>query len=142
MKVRRRAPRVIAITLAFGIVIPADSQADPINSLADIWPSIARCWKPPAGSEGSEITLRFGLTHRGELRGVPMVTHSRLAGAAAIRREFALAAIEAVRRCTPLQVTESFGPVLAGRIITVRFRSPAKRPEEAWRSKTRPERSA
>src|SRR5262245_27191613 len=68
-----------AVWLALrALSLPTADAATPVDNFGDLSQAILACWRPPAGSEGSEITLRFGLTGRGELRGPPMVTYSRL----------------------------------------------------------------
>ena len=84
------------------------------------------CWKPPAGSEGSEITLRFGLTGLGALRGSPMVTYSRLVGSKELQRAFALSALQAVAACTPVKLTGGFGRIVAQRVLTLHFAEQVK----------------
>lgn len=99
----------------------------PLDSFAALGQAITACWKPPAGSEGSEITLRFGLTGQGVLRGPPMVTYSRLIGSKELQKAFALSALQAVANCTPVKLTEGFGRVVAQRVLTLRFgQSPKK----------------
>src|SRR5215468_3376245 len=83
--------------------LPSVSHAQPagrITTIDQIGPAITACWHPPAGSAGSEITLRFGLTGKGELRGPPMVTYSKLIGASELQKAFAVSALRAIARCT------------------------------------------
>jgi len=106
-------------------VARAAEPASPIDSFASLGPAIMACWKPPAGSEGSELTLRFGLTGQGALRGPPMVTYSKLIGAADLRKAFVVSALRAVADCTPVKLSEEFGRIIAQRVLTVRFTQPA-----------------
>ena len=61
------------------------------------------CWAPPVGTEGSEITFRFGLTAKGELRGKPLASYSVLTGSKERQRAFVEAALLALSRCTPVR---------------------------------------
>lgn len=79
------------------------------------------CWKPPAGSQASEITLRFGLTGQGALRGPPMVAYAKLIGSKELQQAFALSALQAVANCTPVKLTDGFGRIVAQRVLTLRF---------------------
>lgn len=108
------------------IVSGGAPAAEPVTGFAELAKAIFACWKPPSGSQGSEITLRFGLTGRGALRGTPMVTYSRLLGPEDAQRAFALSALRAVADCTPVNLSEAFGPVVAQRVITLRFAAKAK----------------
>ena len=103
----------------------AAEPASPIDNFASLGAAIMACWKPPAGSEGSELTLRFGLTGQGALRGPPMVTYSKLIGAADLRKAFVVSALRAVADCTPVKLSEEFGRISAQRVLTVRFTQPA-----------------
>ncbi len=95
----------------------------PLNRLDQLWPALRACWKAPAGTEGSEITLRFGLNARGEMKGAPLATHSTLTGDQATQKAFVAAALTALQRCTPVRMTPELGRIVASRVLTVRFSS-------------------
>jgi hypothetical protein len=119
-----RVLRVAALSiLGFWLAALATSAAGAasVDSFAALSEAISACFDPPPGSEGSEVTLRFGLTGRGALRGSPMVTYSRLVGSPALKQAFALAAVHAVIDCTPVGLTDAFGRVVAQRVLTLRF---------------------
>jgi hypothetical protein len=97
-----------------------------VDSFAALGEAIMACWKPPAGSEGSEITLSFGLTGHGVLRGPPVVRYSKLIGSKDLQKAFALSALRAVTDCTPVKLSEGFGRVVAQRVLTLRLVLPAK----------------
>jgi hypothetical protein len=99
----------------------AQSSRPAVNTFEELGPAITACWRPPAGSENSEITLRFGLTGKGALRGPPMVTYSKLVGDPSLQKGFAASAFRAVAECTPVPLTEAFGRIVAGRVLTIRF---------------------
>lgn len=84
------------------------------------------CWKPPAGSYGSEVTLRFGLDGKGALRGPPMVTYSRLIGSKDLQKAFVVSALQAVAGCTPVKLSPGFARIVAQRVLTLRFAAPVK----------------
>jgi len=113
----------------FVLVFATSASADaalPVDTFRDLSQAILACWNPPAGSQGAEITLRFGLTGRGELRGPPMVTYSRLIGPSALQKAFALSALRAIAQCTPVSLTEGFGRIVAQRVLTLCFTQRAK----------------
>src|SRR5262249_3620611 len=105
----------------------AADGAPPVDNFAALGQAIMACWKPPAGSEGAEITLRFGLTGQGALRGPPMVTYSKLVGSKELQKAFAVSALQAIADCTPVKLSEGFGRVVAQRVLTLRFVQPAKK---------------
>ena len=96
----------------------ASQSPDNINELFRF---LGQCAKFPPGSEGSEITLRFSLTHYGALRGKPMITYSKLVGSPEDQRLFVSAALDAIEKCTPVPLTEHFGRVVGQKMIAITF---------------------
>lgn len=92
-----------------------------LSRLDQIGPALHACWVPPAGSVGSHITLRFGLTAQGRLKGMPLATHSLLTGDDATQRAFVAAALTALDRCTPLSMTPELARIVGSRVLTLRF---------------------
>jgi hypothetical protein len=94
-----------------------------IERIAQIFPAIQACWRPPAGSgySGQEITLRLSFKRNGEVLGRPRITYYKAGTQADQREPFTRAVREAFERCTPLPFTESFGRSIAGRIFSFRF---------------------
>lgn len=127
---------VAALMAALLAPAPAPAQAQtqaqaqaagaPLSRLDQIGPALRACWAAPAGSEGSEITFRFGLDARGALKGTPIATYSRLAGDKDAQRAFVAAALLALQRCTPLNMTPDLGRVVASRVLTLRFSAQAR----------------
>ena len=70
---------------------------------------LATCWTVPAGTEGSSVTLRFGISAAGELRGSPLITATDVKpkDMAAAYRKAATAVLE---QCLPVCPTEDSGP--------------------------------
>lgn len=97
------------------------ANAVPVNSFDDLSRALFACWVPPPGTMGFEITLRFGLTGKGELRGKPLATYSVLPGPPDLQRAFVAAAILALSNCTPVLMTEAFARVAAARVLTIRL---------------------
>ncbi|MFG1420255.1 hypothetical protein [Roseixanthobacter liquoris] len=98
-------------------------NAVPVETIAQLSQALYACWRPPPGTSGSEITLRFGLTAKGEVRGKPLATYSVLTGDAETQRAFVAAAILALSQCTPIRMSEELGRVVASRVLTLRFAS-------------------
>src|SRR5207244_4692237 len=88
-----RAMRTAVSSLAILLLATASGRAEgaspPVDTFGELSRAIIACWNPPAGSERSEITLRFGLTGHGALRGPPMVTWSKLVGPPDLQQAFA-----------------------------------------------------
>jgi hypothetical protein len=68
---------------------------------------LATCWTIPAGTGGSSVTLRFGISAAGELRGPPMITSTKVKPkelVAAYRRA-ATAVLEQCRHSAPSRIS-------------------------------------
>ncbi|MEP9380422.1 hypothetical protein ABLE91_27250 [Aquabacter sp. CN5-332] len=103
--------------------LPARAQDAPISNLSQLGASFQACWKAPPGSAGSRITLRFGLTAKGELKGAPRATYSQLMGDRDAQRAFVAAALTALSSCTPVRMSPDLGRVVASRVLTVTYAS-------------------
>ena len=97
------------------------------DNIQELFQFLYQCAKVPTGVEGSELTLRFSLTHYGALRGKPMITYSKLVDSPEDQRVFVSAALDSLEKCTPVPVTENFGKILAQQIIVMRFPRPRER---------------
>ena len=72
---------------------------------------LAACWDVPQGTEGSSVTLRFGISSVGALRGPPLITATNVRPkemAAGYRK----AATEVLEQCLPVCPTDDFGATL------------------------------
>lgn len=135
-RARRRATPMrgaVLLALAFFALAPGTSRAEeverrpvnavPAENVEQLFQALYACWVPPPGTAGSEITLRFGLTAKGEVRGKPLATYSVLTGDAETQRAFVAAAILALSRCTPVRMSEQLSRVVASRVLILRFTS-------------------
>ena len=104
---------------------PAHAQSKSIaqspDNIRELFQFLYQCAKIPPGTEGSELTLKFSLTHYGALRGKPMITYSKLVGSPEDQRVFVSAALEALEKCTPVPLTENFGKVVGQKMIIMPF---------------------
>jgi hypothetical protein len=118
----------VATIGCLAVSAPAPAQTKRVSQTPDniqeLFQFLYQCAKVPAGVEGSELTLRFSLTHYGALRGKPMITYSKLVGSSEDQRVFVSAALDALERCTPVPVTERFGKIVAQQMIVMRFPRP------------------
>jgi hypothetical protein len=86
---------------------------------------LTRCWRAPAGSEGSMITVGITLKRDGAMFGQPTITYSKLTGAGDTQKRFVATALAALAACTPVAITDALGGAIAGRRIFIRFQSQA-----------------
>lgn len=123
----------MAVAVALGAAAQAPSAlAAPADSLAALWTALGRCARVEGvtpGAAGSEVTVLFSLKRDGSLLGKPRITHSRLTGDAADQRGFVAAALEAVSRCLPVEISDGLGGAIAGRPLSLRLTS--RKPDRA-----------
>ena len=81
---------------------------------------LATCWNIPEGTEGSSVTLRFGISAAGELRGPPLITatNTKPKEMAAVYRKAATAVLE---QCLPVCPIEDFGSVMGESTMHLRL---------------------
>jgi hypothetical protein len=84
---------------------------------------LTRCWRAPAGSEESTITVGITLKRDGSIFGRPSITYSKLTGDADAQKRFVATALAALAACTPVAITDALGGAIAGRRIFIRFES-------------------
>ncbi len=97
------------------------------NNIRELYQFLYQCGRF-LPSEGSEITLKFSLTHYGALRGKPKITYTKLVGGLEDQRAFVSAALDALETCTPVPVTSHFGKVVAQKVIFITFPGRRLRP--------------
>ena len=109
-------PTTLRATVRVPVTPPPEGPAD---TLADLYPRLAACWRAPADLGASAITLRFALRRDGSLQGTPRITFTRVPP----RRRDALVAetLSSLTRCTPARLTAGLGGAVAGRPIALRF---------------------
>jgi hypothetical protein len=110
-----------AIAATFLIASTAQSVAAPANTLTELWRELNTCIRTPSVDVGSELTIVFALKRDGSLFGLPRIAHSHLLGEAEAQRAFVAAAIGAVARCLPVEITEGLGAAIAGRPLSIRI---------------------
>ena len=96
----------------------------PVATLEAMWGALGKCWQPPAGSEGLEVTVRFSLKRDGSLNGKPQITWLKRGGTESQRRAFVASVFGALESSLPVPFTEAMGRATAGRPMTMRFSSP------------------
>lgn len=72
---------------------------------------LATCWNVPERTEGSSVTLRFGISSVGELRGSPLITATNVTPKE-LEAGYRKAATAVVEQCLPVCPTDDFGATL------------------------------
>lgn len=101
-------------------------QAAELKSMEEVGAALQACWSPPAGTKSSSVTLSFSFKRDGSLIGTPRATAVNMKGDAKARKAFADTAIEAVQKCTPLQLAPALAQGIGGGVYTMQFTSPDK----------------
>lgn len=123
----------LAIGLATSPALAQDAPSRPpvntvpVSTMKQLGRAFTACWAPPPGTAGSQITFRFGINAKGELRGKPLATYSVLKGTQDAQRAFVAAALLALSRCTPILMTEQFARIAASRVLILRLTSGGRR---------------
>jgi hypothetical protein len=114
--------------LVAAVASPASAQQSrpPIDQLRQVGPSIYRCWHPPAGSAGDEVTVTMSFKRDGAVLGKPRISHSKLTGSDDDQKAFVASVLGAIAACTPLHLSDSLGGSMAGRPFAMRFISTSK----------------
>ncbi len=104
---------------------PALAQSSPktLDRYAEVGPALLACWKPPAGTEGMEITVIFSFNRSGAVFGKPRITHTKLFGDDDLQKRFVSSALAALSDCTPLKFSDGLGGAVAGRPFSMLFRA-------------------
>lgn len=92
-----------------------------VNTLADLGPALFACWVPPAGTDGKELTLTFSVRRNGTIIGKPRTSYSKSIAGSDLDKAFVASILEALDKALPLPLTESFGGVIAGQPMALRF---------------------
>jgi hypothetical protein len=109
-----------ALLPVLGLAGPAAPKG-PLNSLADIRQALRSCWQWPPISEAHsamELTVRMSFKRNGEIIGTPRITYQTQDVSDHERSVYYGALLAALRRCSPLPLSESLGAAIAGRPFT------------------------
>ena len=108
------------------VLMPLTTHADPLTTMDEVGAAIMSCWKPPAGVKKSTVTLSFSLKSDGSLIGPPQPTFINVAGDEKLRQQFVAAALDAVDRCTPVELSPALAQGIGGQPFTMEFASADK----------------
>ena len=116
----------------------AQGQTGQVNTIREAFTRFWSCWKPPPASLANpiDITVIVSFNRSGEILGRPRITYESEQATDNDRREYRIAVMEALQRCTPMPFTESMAGAVAGRPFAVQFHnrktSPQPAEKRAW----------
>ena len=134
----RRKPSVWFAAAALWLVPAAHAQAQPLDTIKDVFAKLYSCWRPPPASRANpmDITVIVSFNREGAILGQPRITYESANAGDNDRIAYRIAVMETLQRCAPLPFTEGLGGAVAGRPFAVTFRSRKRppKPEEkrAW----------
>lgn len=117
--------RVFSCAIAL-ILTPLTTHADPLTTMDEVGAAIMSCWKPPADVKKSTVTLSFSLKSDGTLIGPPQTTFINVTGDEKVRQQFVAAALDAVERCTPVELSPALAQGIGGHPFAMEFASADK----------------
>ena len=118
----RHSTALVAAVLA---IAAQPAGAEPLKTMDEVGAVIRQCWKPPADSEGSSVTLRFSFKRDGTLIGPPKPSDIDVEGDADKKKAYVQAATEALQKCLPLSFAPKLADGIGGNVFTMRFASPS-----------------
>jgi len=134
----RRKPSVWFAAAALWLAPAAHAQAEPLDTIKDVFAKLYSCWRPPPASRANpmDITVIVSFNREGAILGQPRITYESGNAGDNDRIAYRIAVMETLQRCAPLPFTEGLGGAVAGRPFAVIFRTRKRppKPEEkrAW----------
>ena len=134
----RRKPFVWFAAALVWLASAVHAQAEPLDSIKDVFAKLYSCWRPPPASRANpiDITVIVSFNREGAILGQPRITYESANAGDNDRIAYRIAVMETLQRCVPLPFTEGLGGAVAGRPFAVTFRSRKRppKPEEkrAW----------
>ena len=120
------------------VFLPLRTHAEPLTTMDDVGAAIMSCWKPPSGVKNSAVRLSFSFRDDGSLIGTPQATYINVAGDEKVRQQFVAAAMDAVDRCTPVELSPFLAQRIGGQPFTMEFTSADKAQTRTILPRTRP----
>jgi hypothetical protein len=96
------------------------------NTVREIRASLRACWIAPIMRTAPQITVRLSLKQNGEILGRPLISYAGPDASQEERAALEAAVAAALKRCTPLPISDALGGIIAGRPINVKL-------GEGWR---------
>jgi hypothetical protein len=114
-----------------------DHPADRIDELG---PLLSKCLELPPDDEardGMRVTLRLAFKRDGELIAAPRFTYTTHEATRDVKAAYRQAALDMLKRCAPLPITDGLGAAIAGRPFVVAIID--RRNDQKDEARTRPE---
>jgi hypothetical protein len=100
---------------------PVDRE-HPVDRLNEIGPLLSKCLELPPENEaqaGMQLALKLAFKRDGELLADPRFTYVTHDAPEKAKAAYEAAALDMLKRCTPLPLTDKFGGAIAGRPLVV-----------------------
>jgi hypothetical protein len=100
---------------------PLDRE-HPVDRISELGPLLSKCLELPPDDEaqaGMQLSLKLAFKRDGELLADPRFTYTTHEAPEKARAAYQAAALDMLKRCTPLPITEEFGGAIAGRPFVV-----------------------
>jgi hypothetical protein len=100
---------------------PLDRE-HPLDRLNEIGPLLSKCLELPPEDEaqaGMQLALKLAFKRDGELLADPRFTYVTRDATEKAKAAYEAAALDMLKRCTPLPITDKFGGAIAGRPLVV-----------------------
>jgi hypothetical protein len=100
---------------------PAPLDRDhPVDRLYDLGPLLSKCLQmPDEVRPGMQVTLKLAFKRNGELLAEPRFTYTTHEASDEQKKIYRAAALDMLKRCTPLPITAALGNAIAGRPFVV-----------------------
>lgn len=133
-----RQVRVLKVEAHAGPPEPVDRD-HPLDRLTEIGPVLSKCLELPPDAEsqaGMELALKLAFKRDGEVLADPRFTYTTHDAPEKVKAAYHAAALDMIKHCTPLPVTDRFGGAIAGRPFVVAIKDtrdlkPGGRPDDA-----------
>jgi hypothetical protein len=100
---------------------PLDRE-HPVDRINELGPLLSKCLELPPDDEaqaGMRLSLRLAFKRDGELLADPRFTYTTHEAPEKVKAAYQAAALDMLKRCTPLPITDEFGGAIAGRPFVV-----------------------
>jgi hypothetical protein len=94
----------------------------PVDRLNELGPLLSKCLELPPEDDaqaGMQLSLKLAFKRDGELLADPRFTYVTHEASEKVKAAYQAAALEMLKRCTPLPITDEFGGAIAGRPFVV-----------------------
>src|SRR5215470_16682153 len=94
----------------------------PVNRINELGPLLSKCLELPPEDEaqtGMQLSLKLAFKRDGELLADPRFTYTTHDAPEKVKAAYQVAALDMLKRCTPLPITNQFGGAIAGRPFVV-----------------------